>query len=495
VHVRFVGLIGVLLCGGLTSSCGCEEDRRQRASAAIGPEGGSVSSADGQVTVSVPAGALGSATTLTIEESKVPPPDGALGPAYEISPSAGGFGEPVTLEFRYDDADLAGRPPEAIRVGALVDDVWICIPYSAAHPEASVVVTAVSHFSTYAIHFNDCARHAECTGPEACLASEVCGIPCISAADCPSPLACLDSGLCGAVACEDDAGCGAGTVCAHHVVRSLCLPSCDADPCGDPAEQMRCTRGGKCVFEQECPDVPEEIDCDPLGRTCLHQWCVDPDLGCDCADPDCRCIPAGGDADTDSDTDTGTDTETDTDTASETEIARCEQDCVAADDCCGFAGCSRSQNAQWACLGRHCRFLGCADDGECGFYGAGARCYQRIGYLYGQCANPCPCADYMDCLDAYGGETFCGFDYAGCAGDADCKGLDCVKGDCVCTDDPQCEAAHGAGYGCVQQTCEDVIEGLGARGEACAADTDCDSNDCCLSAPNDCALEWLCRCE
>lgn len=274
-----LGIAGLALLG-LTASCSCEEEptASSRVSKVIGREGGSISSRDGALSVTIPPDALDDDVRLTIEPSDAPPPEGALGGVWEIGPPGTEFDEPVTLSFHYDPGALGGRSPEAIRVGSYVDDVWICLPMSAAHTGLETVVTVTMHLSIYAIHFNDC--DAGCEGVERCIDDSVCGLPCADASECPFPLDCRD-GMCNAQPCEDGAGCAESTVCADPEVPSLCLPACagGADgvgaTCGDPPEQMACTFGGRCVFEQECPDETEEIDCGPLERVCWHQWCID----------------------------------------------------------------------------------------------------------------------------------------------------------------------------------------------------------------------------
>jgi hypothetical protein len=73
----------------------------------IGAAGGQLTSADGTLTVEVPAGAFASDQTLSIQEitNKA---HGAHGRAFRITPEGLHSDVPMTLRFRYTDDDLAG---------------------------------------------------------------------------------------------------------------------------------------------------------------------------------------------------------------------------------------------------------------------------------------------------------------------------------------------------------------------------------------------------
>ena len=86
--------------GCLTNGCACRLRRRRRRAAAdragthrgmptatvVGMTGGAVTSSDGKLALSIPAGAVGSNVTITTEPA-TPPAAGAVGTVYEIGPT------------------------------------------------------------------------------------------------------------------------------------------------------------------------------------------------------------------------------------------------------------------------------------------------------------------------------------------------------------------------------------------------------------------------
>ncbi|MHB9103107.1 MAG: hypothetical protein ACYC2E_16560, partial [Sulfuricella sp.] len=79
----------------------------------IGAGGGSVSAADGKLTVMVPAGALASDTAISIQPL-TNMAHGKIGAAYRLTPDGQTFAQPVVLKFSYTDQDLAGSDPEIL---------------------------------------------------------------------------------------------------------------------------------------------------------------------------------------------------------------------------------------------------------------------------------------------------------------------------------------------------------------------------------------------
>jgi hypothetical protein len=68
--------------------------------AAIGAAGGSLTSSDGRLRMTVPAGAVAADTEFGIQPITATAP-GALGPAYRLTPEGTTFAQPVTLRFAY----------------------------------------------------------------------------------------------------------------------------------------------------------------------------------------------------------------------------------------------------------------------------------------------------------------------------------------------------------------------------------------------------------
>jgi hypothetical protein len=82
----------------------------------IGAAGGSLSSANGRVTLTIPAGALSANTTISIQPVENTAPNG-IGESYDFLPNGQQFAKPVTVTLKYTDADLAGTAPEVLQFG------------------------------------------------------------------------------------------------------------------------------------------------------------------------------------------------------------------------------------------------------------------------------------------------------------------------------------------------------------------------------------------
>lgn len=115
----------------------------------IGTGGGSVSSADGKITVTIPAGALAADTMIGIQPV-TNTAAGGLGTAYRLTPAGQTFTTAVTLEFPYTDQDLNGTYAEALGV-AYQDDAgrWEWQDGVALDAVAKTLTVQSTHFSDW----------------------------------------------------------------------------------------------------------------------------------------------------------------------------------------------------------------------------------------------------------------------------------------------------------------------------------------------------------
>jgi len=117
-------------------------------SSVIGTAGGTLRSADGSVEVEVPPGAFGRDETLTLQEISNEA-HGAPGRAWRITPEGLKSAVPMTLRFRYTDADLQGSEAGQLRIA--YQDArrrWII-------PAAPVLDTTARTVSVQTTHFSD----------------------------------------------------------------------------------------------------------------------------------------------------------------------------------------------------------------------------------------------------------------------------------------------------------------------------------------------------
>jgi hypothetical protein len=82
----------------------------------IGPAGGTIATADGGISLVIPAGALAAATDITIRPMVNTAPTG-IGPAYRLEPNPLPVSAPVELRIAVDAAALGNSPPEAVGIG------------------------------------------------------------------------------------------------------------------------------------------------------------------------------------------------------------------------------------------------------------------------------------------------------------------------------------------------------------------------------------------
>ena len=117
--------------------------------ATIGASGGSLASADGRLALSVPAGALSSATALTIQ----PVTNlswGGVGAAYRLGPDGTAFVKPVTLTFSLSDADLLAASLRGFSVCTQDSDgYWSWLPGVVRDDGRKSLSVPTTHLSDY----------------------------------------------------------------------------------------------------------------------------------------------------------------------------------------------------------------------------------------------------------------------------------------------------------------------------------------------------------
>lgn len=113
--------------------------------------GGRLVSADGRLTVQVPPGALPAMTKISIQAIGNHSP-GGRGMGYRLLPEDLAFTAPVKLSFHYDDADIGGSEPLALRV-AYQDAAgsWNSIRQRTLDATARTISVETSHFSDWSM--------------------------------------------------------------------------------------------------------------------------------------------------------------------------------------------------------------------------------------------------------------------------------------------------------------------------------------------------------
>ncbi len=134
----------------------------------IGTAGGTVSAQNGTVRLTIPAGALPSATQITVDRVTNPPADPNLagGTSFDFGPDGTQFAVPVTMQLTWDPALIPGDvAPEQFTLAKLVSGVWE--PLASApvvNAAARTVAAPVSSFSSYSIVADPCLPKALAAG-------------------------------------------------------------------------------------------------------------------------------------------------------------------------------------------------------------------------------------------------------------------------------------------------------------------------------------------
>jgi len=120
-------------------------------SATIGAAGGSLSTADGKIVLTIPAGALAADTVIGIQPITNTAPLG-LGSAYRLTPDGARFAQPVKLTFRYTVADTAGSSTDALALAFQdAEGHWRRFGPAALDEAQGTVSTDTTHFTDFSM--------------------------------------------------------------------------------------------------------------------------------------------------------------------------------------------------------------------------------------------------------------------------------------------------------------------------------------------------------
>lgn len=158
VGCLFIILLNVVRCGNDEPSINNKPIITDRGTAqgnattaSIGTAGGSLTSGDGRLTVTVPAGALTSNTTISIQPISNEGPLG-LGLGYRLSPEGITFQQPVMLTFTYNDQVLGHAEEDFLWIITQAEDgSWNALLKSEVNTSTKTVTVTTTHFSDWAL--------------------------------------------------------------------------------------------------------------------------------------------------------------------------------------------------------------------------------------------------------------------------------------------------------------------------------------------------------
>lgn len=115
----------------------------------IGSAGGGVMSADGEVELIIPSGALATNTDITIQPITNNIPTGR-GKAYRFTPDGQQFSKDITIKFHYTEEDAAVTKPEYMQVAFQnADGTWKVVDKVTNDVAAKTINASVNHFTDF----------------------------------------------------------------------------------------------------------------------------------------------------------------------------------------------------------------------------------------------------------------------------------------------------------------------------------------------------------
>ena len=115
----------------------------------IDAAGGTLTSADGGIDLTIPAGALATPTTVSIQPISNTAPNG-LATAYRLTPEGTTFSQPVTITFHLPASQAAALDSTFV-VSQHDDGLWYSQPQQARDATANTVSVPATHFSDWTL--------------------------------------------------------------------------------------------------------------------------------------------------------------------------------------------------------------------------------------------------------------------------------------------------------------------------------------------------------
>lgn len=153
---RAAGAAGETACSAAGASTGCEE-------ASVDASGNDIVSADGALTVSIPAGALDVGVSITIQ-TVAAGIAGAVGNVYELGPEGITFKKPIALTLK-TPTDASIGDFRRLRMANLVGDAWQPLSVQWIEYNGPSIGGLTTHFSKYALTAEAETVACQC-GPE-----------------------------------------------------------------------------------------------------------------------------------------------------------------------------------------------------------------------------------------------------------------------------------------------------------------------------------------
>jgi hypothetical protein len=150
------------------------------ATAAIGPDGGTVTSADQRLTITIPAGALSTSTTIGIGSITNTAP-GGMGSAFRLTPVGQTFAVPITLTYK-PAGELDTDPTQVGLAFQTAAGSWQIVPGVVADTTAGTFTSTTTHFTDYSYF-----AFLQLTGPSALFVGQSSTLHIVESDPVPDP--------------------------------------------------------------------------------------------------------------------------------------------------------------------------------------------------------------------------------------------------------------------------------------------------------------------
>jgi hypothetical protein len=142
----------------LLYACGSDDDPKtpsKEVTEVIGTAGGTLTSADDNLVIDIPAGVMNDETSVTVTVNEANSHPNGIGTMFSLESAVDHFEEPVTLTFSYtDDALPAGGLPEFLTVAFREDGgEWITKPNAVLNKASKTITVQTNHFSQWSLAF------------------------------------------------------------------------------------------------------------------------------------------------------------------------------------------------------------------------------------------------------------------------------------------------------------------------------------------------------
>ncbi|QHV95724.1 hypothetical protein [Spirosoma endbachense] len=117
----------------------------------IGPTGGSLTTSDGKLTLSIPAGALTKETQISIEPVETTLPLG-VGTSYHFMPEGTQFAKPATFTYHFTDEEVSGIDTEHLGLAnQQTDHSWTLTRWATIDKTQKTITAKLPHFSWWTL--------------------------------------------------------------------------------------------------------------------------------------------------------------------------------------------------------------------------------------------------------------------------------------------------------------------------------------------------------